>query len=132
MERSGLDARKVCGFVFMVYDALKELNLFTKRERVTMDDYLIAFRQASDDQKWAVCQNYVGQEWAVKKFGISESIKETHSKFHVTEMATENGPIKVATNLPLRSVIDHPILLVVQPPRNIEDLLDCNCALFVY
>ncbi|HZK54707.1 MAG TPA: hypothetical protein VFC84_11000 [Desulfosporosinus sp.] len=97
-----------------------------------MDDYLNAFRQASDDQKWAVCQNYAGQEWAVKKFGISESIKETHSKFYVTEIATENGPIKVATNLPLRSVIDHPILLVVQPPRNIEDLLDCNCALFVY
>ena len=98
-----------------------------------MDDYLIAFRQASDvNQKWAVCQSYVGQEWPVTKFGISTSIRETRSKFHVTEIATKNGPIKVASNLPLRSVIDHPIILVVQPPRNIEDLLDCNCALFVY
>ena len=98
-----------------------------------MDDYLIAFRQASDvNQKWAVCQSYLGLEWAVKKVGISTSTREIGSKFHVTEIETEDGQIKVATNLPLRSVIGHPIILVVQPPRNIEDLLDCNCALFVY
>lgn len=75
---------------------------------------------------------YVGVKWELIKIGQTASIRDTHSNFFVTGIPYGSGIITVASNGPLRSVFDSPTKLVVQPPRKLEDLSDCKCALFSY
>ncbi|AKL96175.1 hypothetical protein CACET_c27300 [Clostridium aceticum] len=99
-----------------------------------MKSYLDQFTAMTNiHAKWQICQQYHGEQWKIRKTGIGASCESDGGHFWVTDMPLQGyGTISIASeNIPNSNVLGFTDICV-EPPRSLEDLIDCGCPLFCY